>query len=210
MNRNPSIVIKSIVITFIILVIGILVYFFWHNSSVSGKYPVSIVVAPQDTTVIINGTKTTGDSEIYLAPGSYEYTVSRDNFKTITDTITVTDATSDYTIIAPLTPANEEGEKIMASKISEFTELEGTASSQASKEGAKFQEKNPIIKDLPYKNMLFTIGYRADTKNSDNDIIITIHASPIYYDAAITQIRNLGYNPAEFNIEIIGEENPFK
>lgn len=209
MSNNPAVLIKSIIAVFTIIVIGAIVYFSWHATSTIGKYPVSIVIAPQDATVLIDGTKT-GNGKIYLAPGSYEYTVSRENFQDITGTIIIDDTQSEYNIIAPLTPSNEEGEKVLANKISEFTKLEGVASSQASKSGAEFQEKNPIIHDLPYKNMLFTIGYRTDTTNEGNDIILTIHASPIYYDAAITQIYNLGYNPAEFNIEIVGEENPFK
>ena len=210
MKNNSATYIKMAAIGFVVIVALIIAYFIWHSSSISGKYPVSIVVAPQDATVMIGGVNIKGD-KTYLAPGIYEYTVSRENFQEEKGTIIINDSRSTYSIIAPLNPANEQGEEILTEKITEFTKLEGFASTEAADEGEAFRKKNRITADLPYKNLLFTIGYRADTTVEDeNAIVVTIHASPSYYDAAITQISNLGYNPAEYKIEIIGEENPFK
>lgn len=187
----------------------LIVYFLAQVASRQGKYPVSIDVLPEDSSVIINGKEVSG-KEIYLEPGSYNYIVKRDHFYDESGSIQVIDS-DNQSIIAPLSPSDETGRSIYNDLSGEYIKLEGRAGELAEEEGERFTKENPITSELPYTTPLYTIGYRSDnSKNNNTGVILTIHAKPGYYNNAITQIRNFGYNPAEFKIDIVGEENPFK
>lgn len=195
---------------FIILFVGVSSYYILEAISRSGKYLTEITVAPQDSRVEIGGVRVSG-SEIYLAPGSYEYTVSREHFTEKRGVLKISTDKEKHNLIVPLSPSDQEGEAIYKQKLSEYANLEDVAGAEAAEIGEAFRDKNPVVNKLPYNNHLFSIGYKTDASDdSGNTIIITVHADPVYRGSAINQISLWGFNPAEYKIEFVGEENPFK
>lgn len=192
----------------LIMLIAILLAI-WNAVSIAGKEKVEIYIAPLDSVVTING-KRIKDTSTYLKEGSYSYSVTRDHFTPMSGTLVVKKGASS-SIIAPLDPLDNEGRTLYKQRRNDYLRLEDFANTAATIKGENFQEKNPIVGLLPYSNMLFTIGYKNDpSDNSGESIILTIHTTPDYYDAAVTQISNWGYDPVDYKIEINKEENPFK
>lgn len=205
MNDSPLKIIGSIFALAIVVAIAITVYL---GITRAGTYKVSIIIAPADSQVTIDGHKVSGDT-IYLAPGEHTYTVSRSDFRSYSDTVTITDNGEQY-ISAALESINDAGRAYASQVDSEYSKVLEIGGITAEQQGEKFTDKNPITKDLPYSNMLFSIGYRLDPSDaSGSSIIVTIDSSDVYRENAITQLKNLGYNPAEYNIEFTDLENPF-
>lgn len=204
---NPVKIAVIAIVSIIVLVTALAVY----NAIVyTGRYKVSVVVAPANSTVEVDGHRVNGEV-IHLTPGQHTYIVSHENFRSVAGTITVVEKTdAEQTIIAGLEPINSDGEVYMDSIPEEYIAVETAGGIAADAKGDEFATKNPITRQLPYTNPLFTIGYRNDQEDKSGDaIIITIRAPSIYRDNAVTQIRNWGYNPANYNIEFVDERNPF-
>ena len=205
MNYSPLKIIGSVFGLAIIITIAITIYL---GITRAGTYKVSIVIAPADSQVAVDG-HIANDDTLYLKPGEHTYTVSRPDFRSYSDTITVTDSGEQY-ISAALEPINDAGRTYASQVDSEYSKVLEIGGIAAEQRGEKFTDKNPITKDLPYSNMLFSIGYRLDPSDTSGDsIIVTIDSSDVYRENAITQLKNLGYNPAEYNIEFTDLENPF-
>lgn len=171
--------------------------------------PVDIIIVPEDSRVKVGDTYIDSD-KIHLRPGTYSYTVEKDGFKTFTDVIVIEDSLDRQIISGRLLPVSDEAKKWYEDNKQKYLNVERVYGEQAIERGMELREDNPIISELPYRSVLFTIGYKADTKNTNpNAIIVTISAQDVYRESAVQQIRNWGYNPAELNIEFINEENPF-
>ena len=76
------------------------------------------------------------------------------------------------------------------------------------KEQTNLAEANPVIKKLPIKNFIYSIGYRADS-SKENSIIVEIDAPKGYKNAAINEIRKAGFDPSKLNINFRDYANPF-
>jgi len=72
--------------------------------------------------------------------------------------------------------------------------------------------KYPIIKNLPYDNFLYEIGYRLDSSDkSGKSIKLTITAiNAMERRQALKEIRTLGYNPINYKIEFLYFESEIK
>lgn len=72
--------------------------------------------------------------------------------------------------------------------------------------------KYPIIKNLPYDNFLYEIGYHLDNSDkSGKSIVLTITAiNAMERRQAIQEIKTLGYNPINYKIEFIDFESEIK
>lgn len=68
-------------------------------------------------------------------------------------------------------------------------DLEGAASQEANLEGEKEREKYPILKSLPIKNAVYTIGYQFE---SDGTPTIIITATDYYQPFAMEKLKSLG------------------
>lgn len=208
MYNDRRTIIKSVVGICIIAAVLIIALATYFSITQADTRVVSIVVAPKDAEVTIDGRKVSGD-RIRLTLGDHNYTVSRGDFRSQAGTITVIES-EDLYISAALDPVNDAGRAYAATLDNQYSAVAAVGGGEATRRGEVFEAKNPIVAKLPYTNPLFMIGYRTDTSDpSGNSIIVTIHAPDIYRDNAVTQIRNWGYNPAEYNLQFINEENPF-
>lgn len=209
MQDNSQLYVKIGIGGIALSIILAIIFTAWHFISIAGKEKVAIYAAPIDSIVTIDGKKIKED-QVYLKKGEYTYTVTREHFTPISGKLLVKDDGTS-SIIAPLMPLDNEGQTIYEQRRTDFLRLEDFANTNATIKGEDFQEKNPIVSMLPYSNMIFTIGYKNDPADKTGDgIIVTIHAIPTYYDAAVTQLNNWGYDPVDYKIEIKNEENPFK
>ncbi len=76
---------------------------------------------------------------------------------------------------------------------------EGEASQEANLEGEKEREKYPILKNLPIKNAVYTIGYQFE---SDGTPTIIITATEYYQPFAMEKLKSLG-DTSSYRIKII-------
>lgn len=174
-----------------------------------GKVPVLVKAFPGDAHIMIGDIPVRNGSRIYLEPGTYTITATRDGFKDISDTITLTDIERSYIVM--MTPISAEAKK-MTNTIDKDTENELTALSERDIErvNEQFYKLNPIAQKLPYKTFTYGIGHHEDPSDpSGNSIIIDIDAHEGYRQAALFQMRQMGYDPTDFNINFRGYSNPF-
>ncbi len=173
-----------------------------------GKEPVMVYLVPGDASLTVDG-KRTGTGTAYLTPGTYQITASKDGFKRYTASITITTNNTE-TIDIALEPDSDEARRWQRDHIKQYLAVEARAGARANTEGEKFSQLNPITSRLPFENLLYTIGYRADPADpSDNSIIIEIDALQGYRNAALKKITELGYDPTDFKINFRNYESPF-
>jgi hypothetical protein len=197
----------ALIIVAAALLLGIISYNVFILSTRAGKTKVEVVVVPKDATIQVNGEGMR--PPLYLAPGEYTFSASKTGFTTLQQTKVISE--KDITLTMPLAAESDEAKKWADQNQQQYAELEGIAGKIANQEGEALSDQHPIIQALPYSNFFYTIGYRNDLSDpSGNSIIITIDAITGYRNAAIKQIRELGYDPAQYKIEFKNYESPFE
>lgn len=172
----------------------------------AGEVSVDIAVVPSDATIHIGDTSITNKQSVYLKPGDYSITVSKDGFESTTQKITVSEDTTAH-IIAALYPVSSDATAWYNAHQDDYYKLEGIAGTVANEAGQEFINKYPITGSLPIQKATYLIGYKK-TDNQKN-IIITITAYEGYRESALQEIRNLGFDPSNYTIEFNDYENPF-
>jgi hypothetical protein len=196
-------------IAIVLLIAGLLGMVAFIVATKPNMQPVVVNVVPSDAKVTANGTELKNGTA-YLTPGVYSIEVSRGGFKTEKTTILVGDPNT-ASIDVALTPVSDSAIEWKKSHDSLYYDYEGRVGERAAQEGVAFTALNPITSKLPFENLLYTIGYRADPSDSSgNSIIVEIDASRGYRNAAINEIRNLGYDPTMFKINFRDYESPFE
>lgn len=200
--------ILSLIIFLLILALPIL-YFVYTSIDRAGKIPVNIIAVPSDMTLTLDG-KTISPGERYLPPGTYTVKGSKDGFTDFTTQVIITSGDKKKSTSILLNPATGAAIDWAKAHKDEYLEAEGQAGSEARDEGEAFRDKNPIVNLLPYKNLLYTIGYRSDPDDpSGNSIILEIDADEPYRKSAIYQIYQWGYDPTDFKINFKNFKSQF-
>jgi hypothetical protein len=169
----------------------------------AGKTAVSFVVSPDETQIEFNNQKITGSRTVYLKPGEYSFKATRDGFRENTIQTTIKDKPIRIVFaLAPTGKVSKSEKSTNASKIDKIT------TEALEKEQTKLAEANPVIKKLPIKNFIYSIGYRADS-SKENSIIVEIDAPKGYKNAAVNEIRKAGFDPSKLNINFRDYANPF-
>lgn len=153
------------------------------------KTLVTISAEPVTSKISINGT-VINSSSIYLKPGKYIISVSQDGYYEYRKTYEI----EKKTIIIPIKLVAEPEESI-------YNLIHSTKYNTV-------VAKYPIITKLPYSSLLIDINYSSDS--TLNNFKLSVRAYNGYRQAVITKIKQWGYNPADYNIEFINYENPFK
>lgn len=189
----------------LIAFVGVAIYIVTTRA---GKEPVEVYLLPSDTQLTANG-KPLHAGTAYLAPGEYEIKAERGGFKTETKKVTIVSPNT-LSIDIALDPQSESAAQWAKDNEQLYLDFEGRKGIRANQEGETFSTLNPITSVIPYENLLYTIGYRADpTDPSGNTIIIEIDSMNGYRNAAINKIRDLGYDPTDFKIQFRDYESPF-
>lgn len=166
-----------------------------------GRMPVEVSSTAPDATITVNGNPVEANT-LHLPPGRYTFRASKDEFQPSEVVIDLSD--KPLKVLLPLTPATAE-----AAKGLDIKKLDNYQLNRLRMERKAIEEANPIVKALPIKNLLYSVGYRADPQKK-NGIIIEIDARNGYKNGAIKAIEDKGFNPVEYNITFRGQANPFK
>lgn len=202
-QKNRKLMIGGIV--FIILLLT--AWGIWVYVSRQGKVPVTISAVPRDSSVTING-QPSGSGTTWLTPGKYIIKAQKDGFKSREKSITVTDGKEQNVVALGLTPVSDEAQKWAEKNADAYKDNETYGAVEAQANGQYFQEKNPIVAHLPYDDPYFQITYAA---NTNNEAVLTITTpSPRYRYFAIQKIRELGYDPSDFEIQFSDFKNPLE
>ncbi len=191
------------------LVLFLVGYYIFLQATRTGKIAVDVATVPADASVDISGTNYGSAKTIYLQPNkNYSVKIHKNGFKDVAFSQYIT--RDNHNITVGLTGQSESAIKWQQDNQDKYTELEGAIGQIANQEGVSFVDKNPIVPSLPYENLIYSIGYRADASDpSGKAIILTINAPEGARNAAIQQIRDLGYDPLDYKIEFSDYRNPF-
>lgn len=200
--------IYTIAILFILLVISLFGYYFYQMNYRHDKIQVTISLVPQDSKITLNN-KPYSNGVNYILPGEYNAIISKDGFGTIKTSYNLTDANE--SIIIGLVAESDEAKQWAVKNYKLYNDLENKMDDKLKVDGEQFMADHPITSSLPIKNYLYSIGYMIDSNDSTGkSIIITVDSSQQYRQSAILQIKNLGYNLADYNYNFANFNNPFK
>lgn len=189
--------------------IGLIFYFSINYVSQRNKLPLTVVTFPKNAHIAIGNISTKNNNKLYLDPGVYRLNVTSDGFESWTETVTMTSI--ERTVVVNLTPISDKA-KALSNKESESEYNKRIALTERDNDEVNklFYKLNPITKKLPIRTFVYSIGHHMDpTDPSGNSIIIDIDADNGYRQAALFKIRQLGYDPTDFNINFRGYSNPF-
>lgn len=191
-----------------IVCIGLVGYAIYLGIDRKDKVQVELAVVPSNAKVTIDG-KDTNPSFAYLHPGKkYKFKAQKEGFKSLEIESYV--GKDNKIVTLPLTPESEEAKKWAENNQDRYSILEAMASKAANEEGEKITEQNPLVSVLPYKNLIYSIGYRGDPSDpSGRSIIIVIDARPNSRTAALVKLGELGGDITKLKIEFANYENPF-
>jgi len=197
--------VSAILIGFLIVIIGIVSYM---ALSRAGKEPVTVRLIPEDTILTIDGQRYRPGTA-YIQPGTHDIKAEREGFRTYESTITI-GKPNDAEIDLALTPVSEEAIQWQKDNLNLYLAQEGRSALRSNEIGQQRREQFPIIAHLPFRNFIYSIGHRL--KNVDNPsegIIIEITAITGSREAALNKIRELGFDPTDYEINFNNYENPF-
>lgn len=188
--------IRYIIIAIAVLILSIVAYNIYLAHSRSGKIAVKVTLLPGDAKITVNDKEIGGGTQ-YLDEGTYKVIVSKEGFKTSTETITIT---PDYNYIqTALTAESGDAKKWELSHTKDIKEFEADVATASQTSGEAFKTKYPITKLLPVNELVYKIGYTTTPDKSA--LTLTIHAiTPQQRQAALQQIRDWGYDPTDYKI----------
>lgn len=183
----------------VILVASLFVGFFVYDYVAhSGKARLEIVVAPSDATIVIDGERyETG--EYYIDIGKHNAVVSRLGFAEATRAFEVFEDNNPPLAVG-LVPVTEEAWNLVRND-SAYDYFEQASSEAAAFEGARFVEKNPIIENLPYNGVGFSINYRLVEDTEDEIVVVVDHVDEFGKSTADDLIKYWGYSLDEIRVE---------
>lgn len=200
---------KVIATTIFIVIVALIAYGLYIVVSRTGKEPVTIFMIPSDTTLTIGGEQHRSGTA-YLKPGTYDISATREGFETHEDTITINQPNNTEIDIS-LFPVSDEAKQWVEENSDLYKDFQVRTGVQANEFGAEMGERFPITNHLPTGNFIYTIG--NSLKNPDNPtegIVLEIDAITGYREAALDRIRELGFDPTDYEIKFNNYENPFE
>ena len=166
--------------------------------------PVYLLTSPDKAEITTDSQKFIGSQVVYLKPGTYNFKASRSGFKDENINILLIIF---LFIISALTPTTEEAIKELQSS-SKTSEIDRATTDRLANEQKKLEDANPIIKKLPIKNLIYSIGYKADPSHK-NGVIVEIDTIEGYRNAALNKIKEQGFDPSKLNITFRNYANTF-
>ncbi len=175
----------------------------------TGTFAVKVYLVPNDSKLVINNKTYSDGNTIYLKPGQYNLKTTKTGFKTDEQTKNV-DSSADQIINIALYPESSDAKVWYQAHQNLYKEFEGRAGKIADQNGTDFANKYPIIKFLPIKDGIYTIGYKLDDPTKpDSGITVTIDAFNGYREPALQKLRDKGINIADYKIEFLNYKDPF-
>lgn len=170
-----------------------------------GKTPLTIAAIPSDAKIILNG-KQLGNGTHWLDNGTYNISAEKEGFEKVEKSVIVTPDKKNNVVAVSLAPKSDEAKKWADEHARDYQNNEQYGAIAAREDGQYFTDRNPITKELPFKDPYFTIGYIANDDQSISLPVVT--PSPRYRFYAIEKIREWGYDPTDFRIVFKDFKNP--
>lgn len=199
---------KIITTIIVILLVGLIAYTVYLSISRAGKEPVTIYLIPGDTKLMIDNQQYSAGTA-YIKPGTYNVSASREGFESIERTVTIGQPNTAVIDIS-LTPVSDEAKQWQEDNMHLYDQFQARTGVRANEFGERFREQFPIVTKIPFSNFIYSIGYRLkNPDNSSEGIILTITAITGSREAALNKIRELGFDPTDYEINFNNYENPF-
>ena len=171
------------------------------------KSYVQFVIAPNQVSATIDGTNKqsvkTGDT-ITISPGHHTITLTRDEFDPFVREI---DTKNSETIqfLAVLNPLTDAARELLNSDESRpAMDVQGQVNYD--KGFNEMMTKNPILSMLPIEGQLYSVDSCPATDKTSGKIALCIDSSdPSIKTDILNDIRNLGYNPEDYEIIWVNE-----
>lgn len=186
--------------------VGVLLYGIIVCATRTNTTPVSLLISPDKAEIAFDNQKVTSSQVVHIKPGTYDFKASRSGFEDKTIRTEVKQG-SPLKIVFSLKPLTQEASKEALSS-SKISEIDKTTTNRLANEQQTLEKTNPVIKKLPIKNLLYSIGYKMDP-NKPNGVIIEIDAPEGYRNAAINKLKEQGFDPATLNITFRNYANTF-
>ncbi|HVQ45004.1 MAG TPA: hypothetical protein VMT30_08690 [Candidatus Saccharimonadia bacterium] len=207
-RTKKNLLYASLVIGVILILVGAYLSL-TPGATQSGKVAVKVYLVPTDAALKIDG-KAAKAGTAYLDPGKHTVTAARDGFASASTGYDFTAGQTDAAIDIALIPQTNAARVYAHDHANLYQEREGREAARDATFGKNFAGKNPIVKQLPYKNFLYTIGYRLDpTDPTGNSIVIEIDSPTGYRNGAVEKIRSFGFDPTDFKIIFRDYQDPF-
>jgi hypothetical protein len=204
---NKSVIDKKVIIGIAAVFLITIIYGLAIMIMRVGKVEVQVNSLPQDAQITVNGS-TLSQGRNYIEPGEYEVVAIKEGFEEYSNTYTFTiDSEANFIDIA-LTPDSPEAEQWARGNMQAYMDFEARAGDRAIQEGLAVESRYPIVRHLPFSNLLYSIGHQVDPEDEDN-IIVRINAPIGYRELALQQIRNWGIDPTPYTINFNNHDNPF-
>jgi hypothetical protein len=193
--------IKLIIILFLVVTLGLVLMILLNPINHKGKIKVSIIIAPKDANIIIDGKRAKSGTN-YLLPGKYKVTASRQHFTSIKITIDVSQTSSVFPI--ELAANDSTGQILVKEQYADFIDVEGYASREHDQQVSAAVQSYPIINNLPIDaTPNYRIDYGISKKYPDNSSKVALYVSAnssFYRQTALYVIYSLGYDPSDYEI----------
>lgn len=202
---------KPILIIITLIIAGFIGYNVAVLISRIGKLPVTVMYAPFDAEVVINGKNYKNNQVYYFAPGNYQVEVNREHFETMTAGYTIEKDSKDNYFVGSLAPSDDEGTAIASERIKEFLKVESIGGIDAENQANQLLEEAPIAKFLPINFKTYSVSYDYDEQGKFF-IELVLKKGVDYSSQAIAtlySINNGEVDPASYKIIVRDYKDSF-
>jgi hypothetical protein len=196
----------KILAAMIVVVLLFIIYQACISVSRIGENRVVIDVVPTDSKITVNSKPVPADA-VYLGPGNYTISGSKEGWKTDTQSIKM--KKSSVSIFLIPVPESDQA-KALASEPDIRRQREDIGSKLANSKGQQIENQNPLISDLPYTSLEgpFSIDYGPSTTRTNGVVYVISNSSPDGRQNALRWIKEHGQDPTDLQIEYDGFVNP--
>lgn len=175
-----------------------------------GLTKIAIQVAPNDSSIAVNGNITKG-RDIYVSPGNYKIEASKSGFTKDLVNLQVSAGDKEKSALLVLGPDSAEAEQWIKQNPKVQKDREAIGSAKVLNGQAALTSKYPMVNVLPQNFHYFSISYNKSSVHPDDptEIGITIEATtPYYRQLALKWIKDHGYDPSDYEIIFLAASNP--
>lgn len=195
MNQKRIITIALIVMG--LGIIGLIVY------SLIPKATIRLSIAPEEFTVAINGVTRNAktDDVITVAPGEIEIIVSREEFGSYSEKVTVKNG-EEKEILAALEPKTDAARALLDSTKSQNV-IQRIGGKKVEEGAKKLTDENPILNELPIKDRFYTIVVCNSEKYPDDKKKFAVCVRLFELEAkqsAIDELARRGYSLDDYEV----------
>jgi hypothetical protein len=197
---------RNVILAVSVLILAVIGFAVYQRTGIShkGKLAISVVVAPSDSTLKVDGVKTKAGT-VYVTPGKHTLSASRQYFTTVDVKIDTNTMDKKRTVYILPKPDSDEAKSYLSTHPDAQAEREA-ASGSDSLDSQQDISKVPLTSQLPFTapGFEFTVDYDAEKDDSNNgQLKVTIYISANSDEArqhARDWITRQGYKISDLNI----------